>query len=53
MHIETFYDSFTFTLSYVVHDEKTMEAAVIDPVLNYEPHGSVISKESVPIHPTT
>ena len=47
MHIEAFYDSFTFTLTYIVHDETTKQAAIIDPVLNYEPHGSVISQESV------
>ena len=47
MHIKTFYDSFTFTLTYLVHDEITKEAVVIDPVLNYEPHGSVISEDSV------
>jgi glyoxylase-like metal-dependent hydrolase (beta-lactamase superfamily II) len=47
MKIETFFDPRTFTLTYVVFDPDTRDALVIDPVLDYDPIGSVISTESV------
>lgn len=47
MQIKTFFDKDTFTLTYIVWDEKTKQAVIIDPVLNYEPCSSKISKESV------
>lgn len=47
MQIKTFFDSFTATLTYVVYDAHTLDAVVIDPVLNYEPNASKISIESV------
>ncbi len=40
MHIKTFYHPPTFTLTYVVSDETTNDAVVIDPVLDYNPQGS-------------
>lgn len=40
MNIETRYDEPTSTLTYVVFDEKTKDAVVIDPVLDYNPLGS-------------
>lgn len=36
MHIETFYDERTFTLTYLVWDDATKDAVVIDPVLDYD-----------------
>lgn len=36
MRIEHFFDEATFTLTYVVLDEKTKTAVVIDPVMDYE-----------------
>ena len=36
-HIEAFYDSITGTISYVVYDAPSGHAAVIDPVLDYDP----------------
>ncbi len=36
MQIQHFFDSDTFTLTYVVYDEKTKDAIVIDPVLDIE-----------------
>lgn len=36
-HIEAFYDSITGTISYVVCDAPSGHAAVIDPVLDYDP----------------
>ncbi|VVS98999.1 putative enzyme [Erythrobacter sp. EC-HK427] len=35
--VEAFFDEATFTVSYVVHDPATLEAAIIDSVLDYEP----------------
>lgn len=46
MKIEHFYDARTNTLSYLVHDEATRDALVIDPVLDYEPVGSRVFEES-------
>jgi len=40
MKIEAFYDNSTGTLTYVVYDEVSKDAVVIDPVLDYEPQSS-------------
>lgn len=47
MEIKTFFDTSTSTLTYVVHDPKTRDAVVIDPVLDYEPGASRTDTESV------
>jgi glyoxylase-like metal-dependent hydrolase (beta-lactamase superfamily II) len=47
MHVQHFYDPTTFTLSYVVWDEATRDAVVIDPVLDYDPLASKTSTTSV------
>ncbi len=47
MVIEPFFDERTSTLTYVVYDEATKKAAVIDPVLDYEPAGGKVWTESV------
>lgn len=47
MHIETFFDQATSTLTYVVFDEATKAAVIIDPVLDYEPNGGELSTKSV------
>ncbi len=47
MKVQEFYDAPTFTLSYLVFDEDTKDAVVIDSILNYDPKGSKISFESV------
>jgi glyoxylase-like metal-dependent hydrolase (beta-lactamase superfamily II) len=44
--IKTFYDPATFTLTYVVYDEDSRDAVVIDPVLDYNPIGSIVSDQS-------
>ena len=44
--IKTFYDPATFTLTYVVYDEDSRDAVVIDPVLDYNPIGSIVSDAS-------
>ena len=45
--IQPFFDERTYTLTYVVYDEKTKDAVVIDPVLDYEPGASAVWTESV------
>jgi glyoxylase-like metal-dependent hydrolase (beta-lactamase superfamily II) len=47
VNIEAFFDPRTSTLTYVVSDPATRDAVVIDPVLDYEPVGSLVSAESV------
>jgi glyoxylase-like metal-dependent hydrolase (beta-lactamase superfamily II) len=47
MKIEALFDARTFTLTYVVWDDETKDAVVIDPVLDYEPVGSFTYTESV------
>ncbi|MFK7827950.1 MAG: hypothetical protein AB8G05_27625 [Oligoflexales bacterium] len=37
MNIQHFIDEKTFTLTYVVYDERSNDAVVIDPVLDYDP----------------
>jgi glyoxylase-like metal-dependent hydrolase (beta-lactamase superfamily II) len=36
MEIKTFFDPETFTLTYVVYDQKTKDSVIIDPVLDYD-----------------
>lgn len=47
MHIEPFFDERTFTLTYVVFDEATRDAGVIDPVLDFEPSSGRVWTESL------
>lgn len=47
MKIEVFFDPVTSTLSYVVYDEETRDAVVIDPVFDYKLETSETSVESV------
>lgn len=47
MKVKEFYDAPTFTLTYVVYDEGSKDAIVIDPVLNYEPQSSKVSTKSL------
>jgi glyoxylase-like metal-dependent hydrolase (beta-lactamase superfamily II) len=35
--IKSFFDEITYTVTYVVHDPATGDAAIIDPVLDYDP----------------
>lgn len=36
--IKSFFDAATFTVTYIVHDPATLEAAVIDSVLDFDPN---------------
>lgn len=44
--VKAFFDEATFTVSYVVSDPTTNRAAVIDPVLDYEPASGRTSTQS-------
>ncbi len=45
--IHAFFDEVTFTVSYLVADPVTREAAVIDPVLDYDPNAGEVDTSSV------
>ncbi|HEY5959535.1 MAG TPA: MBL fold metallo-hydrolase [Polyangiaceae bacterium] len=47
MEITSFFDERTSTLTYVVHDPASRDAVVIDPVMDYDPAGGGISRQSV------
>lgn len=47
IEIEALFDERTSTLTYVVHDPKTRDAVVIDPVLDYDPASGRTWTESV------
>jgi glyoxylase-like metal-dependent hydrolase (beta-lactamase superfamily II) len=44
--IQPFFDERTYTLTYVVYDDDSKDAVVIDPVLDYEPGASAMWTES-------
>ena len=44
--IKEFFDKNTWTLTYVVWDDKTRDAIVIDPVLDYDQAASKTSEDS-------
>ena len=45
--IRAFFDQPTNTVSYIVADPATGQAAVIDPVLDYDPNASAVDTRSV------
>jgi glyoxylase-like metal-dependent hydrolase (beta-lactamase superfamily II) len=47
LRIKDFFDPATYTLTYVVYDEATRDAIIIDPVLDYDPAASKVSYQSV------
>lgn len=49
MKIESFFDKRTYTVTYVVYDEATRDAVVIDPVMDYDPAASRTWFESVDV----
>jgi glyoxylase-like metal-dependent hydrolase (beta-lactamase superfamily II) len=44
--IKSLYDEDTATVTYVIYDPKTLDAIVIDPVLDYDPAASKVTTES-------
>lgn len=47
IEIKHFFDQATSTLTYVVHDPKTLDAIIIDPVWDYDPAASRLSTKSM------
>ncbi|MEY4632193.1 MAG: hypothetical protein RIQ81_2313 [Pseudomonadota bacterium] len=47
IHTSIFFEKETCTLSYVVFDERTLDAVIIDPVLDYDPASGSCSEASV------
>ena len=47
MDIKAFYDPATFTLTYVVYDQSTKDAVIIDPVLDFDPASGRVSTASI------
>lgn len=47
MRVHPFFDPATFTMTYVVFDEHTRDAVVIDPVLDFDPAGATTATTSV------
>ena len=47
MNVKELFDPATFTLTYVVFDEATKDAVIVDPVLDYEPSGGKLWTESL------
>lgn len=52
MKIKEFFDKNTSTLTYVVYNEKTRDAVIIDPVLDFDPADGRIWDESFQKHVT-
>lgn len=47
MEIKSFFDRDTYTLTYVVYDQATKDAVVIDPVLDYDAASVTTTTESI------
>lgn len=47
MKVQEFFDPATFTLTYVVFDEASRDAVVIDPVLDFDPLAAETGSASV------
>lgn len=47
MEIKHFFDSDTYTLTYLVWDKNTLDAIIIDPVLDFDQASSSVSTQSV------
>lgn len=47
MKIKHFFDSDTYTLTYVVSDEATKDAVIIDPVLDFDPPSGAVEDRSI------
>lgn len=45
--IQAFFDEATFTITYLVWDPATKRAAIVDPVLDFEPGGGVVDTGSI------
>ncbi|MFA6123512.1 MBL fold metallo-hydrolase [Sphingomonas sp.] len=48
-HVQTFFDPATFTATHLVSDPATGVAAIVDPVLDFEPKSGTLSTASVEV----
>ena len=46
-HVQTFFDEATFTFTHLVSAPETKRAAIIDPVLDFDPAAVKTSSQSV------
>lgn len=46
MHMKSFFDKATYTLTYVVYDEISRDAVIIDPVLDFDPASGKVATSS-------
>ena len=44
---DAYFDTATSTVTYLAWDDATLDAAIIDPVMDYEPHAAHLSTASV------
>ena len=47
MFVQGFFDEATFTITYLVADDETGDAVIIDPVTEYNPNGATLSSAPV------
>jgi len=47
VEVKGFFHEPTFTVSYVVWDRATLQAAIVDPVLDYDPKSGAAGRESL------
>jgi glyoxylase-like metal-dependent hydrolase (beta-lactamase superfamily II) len=47
MKVQHFFDSDTFTLTYLVIDESTKDSVIIDPVLDFDPPSGKVKDQSI------
>jgi glyoxylase-like metal-dependent hydrolase (beta-lactamase superfamily II) len=47
LQVQDFFDKATSTLSYVIWDSKSLDAAILDPVLRFDPNSQTVSTEAV------
>ncbi len=45
--VKSLFDKITFTVTYIVYDETTKDAIIIDPVLDYDSSSASVSSDSV------
>lgn len=45
--VQEFFDPLTYTLSYLVYDSNSRDAVLIDPVYDYDPAASVVTRGSI------
>lgn len=47
LDVAVFFEKDTSTLSYVVYDSQSLDAVIVDPVLDYDPAGCVVAEKTV------